>query len=352
MTARALGISRRRIVLTQALRNALPAAVAVLGLQVGTLLGGAVLVEAVFAWPGLGQLVERAISSRDYPLVQVLLLLSVVVFIVTQLLSDVRARVARPAHPARRCGMSGLEGVGRRRSPRRSTSPPTSRRPARSRPASDHGAGDARSRRAGPRPRPGRAGARLGRAAGRAARARGWRRTTRPSRSPAPTSLPPGGAHLLGTDEVNRDVLSRTLHGIRVDLVVVFVAVPIGALLGGLAGLLSTHRGGGRRGGPAALRRGARLPDADPRHPLTAVMGPGLMTICVVIVVAEIPVFGRLIRSAVLTVREMPYVEASRVIGSGRLWVLRAPRPAQRRSSRSSSSSRSRCRSRSSSRAR
>ena len=89
MTARALGISRRRIVWTQALRNALPAAVAVLGLQVGTLLGGAVLVEAVFAWPGLGQLVERAISSRDYPLVQVLLLLSVVVFIVTQLLSDV-----------------------------------------------------------------------------------------------------------------------------------------------------------------------------------------------------------------------------------------------------------------------
>ena len=56
---------------------------------------------------------------------------------------------------------------------------------------------------------------------------------------------------------------------------------------------------------------------------LTAVMGPGLTTICVVIVAAEIPVFGRLIRSAVLTVREMPYVEASRVIGSGRLWVLR-----------------------------
>jgi peptide/nickel transport system permease protein len=89
MTAAALGIRRRRIVLTQALRNALPAAVAVLGIQVGTLLGGAVLVEAVFAWPGLGQLVERAISSRDYPLVQVLLLLSVAVFTVTQLLSDV-----------------------------------------------------------------------------------------------------------------------------------------------------------------------------------------------------------------------------------------------------------------------
>jgi peptide/nickel transport system permease protein len=88
MTARALGISRRRILLTQALPNALPSAVTVLGVQVGTLLSGAVLVEAIFAWPGLGLLVEQAISSRDYPLVQALLLLSVVVFVLTQLVTD------------------------------------------------------------------------------------------------------------------------------------------------------------------------------------------------------------------------------------------------------------------------
>ncbi|GAA4746427.1 ABC transporter permease [Nocardioides endophyticus] len=88
-TARALGISRRRIVLTQALRNALPSAVTVLGIQFGTLLGGAVLVEAIFTWPGLGGLIEEAISGRDYPLVQVLLLLSVGVFVVIQLVTDV-----------------------------------------------------------------------------------------------------------------------------------------------------------------------------------------------------------------------------------------------------------------------
>lgn len=87
-TAKALGISRRRIVLTQALPNALPAAVTVLGVQVGALLGGAVLVEAIFAWPGLGLLVEQAISNRDYPLVQALLMLSVAVFVATQLLTD------------------------------------------------------------------------------------------------------------------------------------------------------------------------------------------------------------------------------------------------------------------------
>lgn len=88
-TARALGIGHRRIVFTQVLRNALPPAVTVLGLQVGQLLGGAVIVEAIFAWPGLGHLLERAISTRDYPVVQILLLLSVVVFVVVQLLSDV-----------------------------------------------------------------------------------------------------------------------------------------------------------------------------------------------------------------------------------------------------------------------
>lgn len=87
-TARALGISRRRIVLTQVLPNALPAAVTVLGIQIGHLLGGAVLVEAIFAWPGLGQLIERAISTRDYPVVQVMLLFSVIVFVAVQLVTD------------------------------------------------------------------------------------------------------------------------------------------------------------------------------------------------------------------------------------------------------------------------
>jgi peptide/nickel transport system permease protein len=88
-TARALGIRRRRVVLTQALPNALPPVVTILGVQVGALLGGAVLVESIFTWPGLGLLIEQAIAARDYPLVQTLLLLSVFVFVVTQLLTDV-----------------------------------------------------------------------------------------------------------------------------------------------------------------------------------------------------------------------------------------------------------------------
>lgn len=83
-TARALGIPRRRILLTQVL----PPAVTVLGLQIGQLLGGAVIVEALFAWPGLGHLIHQAVAVRDYPVVQVLLLLSVVLFVVIQLVTD------------------------------------------------------------------------------------------------------------------------------------------------------------------------------------------------------------------------------------------------------------------------
>lgn len=88
LTARALGVPRRRLVLAHALPAALPTVLTVFGLQVGNLLGGAVLVELVFTWPGLGQLLEQGISRRDYPVVQVLLLLSVAVFVTVQLITD------------------------------------------------------------------------------------------------------------------------------------------------------------------------------------------------------------------------------------------------------------------------
>ncbi|MRH87853.1 ABC transporter permease subunit [Nocardia sp. SYP-A9097] len=89
LTARALGISHRRIVTRGALRNALPTVLTVLGIQTGQLLGGAVLVEAAFAWPGIGQLIEQGINRRDYPVVQALLLFSVAVFVAIQLTTDV-----------------------------------------------------------------------------------------------------------------------------------------------------------------------------------------------------------------------------------------------------------------------
>lgn len=88
-TATAAGVPRRRLLWRHALPNALPPVVTLLGMQTGHLLGGAVLVEAIFAWPGLGQLAEQALNRRDYPVVQDLLLLLVAVFVLVQLLTDV-----------------------------------------------------------------------------------------------------------------------------------------------------------------------------------------------------------------------------------------------------------------------
>ncbi|MGW4855150.1 ABC transporter permease [Streptomyces sp. NPDC004288] len=93
-TATAAGIAPRRLLWRHALPNALPPVVTLLGMQTGHLLGGAVLVEAIFAWPGLGQLAEQALIRRDYPVVQDLLLLLVTVFVLVQLLTDlVHARL-------------------------------------------------------------------------------------------------------------------------------------------------------------------------------------------------------------------------------------------------------------------
>jgi dipeptide transport system permease protein len=69
-TARAKGLSGPRIVVVHALRNALIPVVTVLGLQVGSLLGGAILTETIFAWPGVGHWLVESVQRRDYPVLQ------------------------------------------------------------------------------------------------------------------------------------------------------------------------------------------------------------------------------------------------------------------------------------------
>ena len=69
-TATAKGLTRRQVVLKHALRNALLPVVTIIGLQIGVLLGGAVLTETIFSWPGLGSWVYDGISNRDYPVIQ------------------------------------------------------------------------------------------------------------------------------------------------------------------------------------------------------------------------------------------------------------------------------------------
>jgi len=87
--ARAKGASETRTVMKHALRNAMIPTVTVLGLQVGVLLGGNMIVEAVFGWPGLGRLVVDAIFNRDFPLVQGAVMVYALTFILANLIVDV-----------------------------------------------------------------------------------------------------------------------------------------------------------------------------------------------------------------------------------------------------------------------
>jgi ABC-type dipeptide/oligopeptide/nickel transport system permease component len=87
-TARAKGLGEQVVVIRHAFRNALLPVVTVIGLEFGTLLGGAVVTETVFAWPGVGHMVVDAIAARDYPLVQGAVLLFATMFVALNLLAD------------------------------------------------------------------------------------------------------------------------------------------------------------------------------------------------------------------------------------------------------------------------
>jgi ABC-type dipeptide/oligopeptide/nickel transport system permease component len=87
-TARAKGLSERLVVLKHTLKNAAVPIVTITGLQFGALLGGAVVTETVFAWPGIGRLAIQSIYNRDYPVVQCVVFLSAVMFIVINLCVD------------------------------------------------------------------------------------------------------------------------------------------------------------------------------------------------------------------------------------------------------------------------
>ncbi|MFI6515777.1 ABC transporter permease [Spirillospora sp. NPDC050679] len=95
-TAVAKGLPPRRVLLRHVLPNALPPVVTVLGIQLGQLLGGAIVVEAIFAWPGVGQLLLQGVLGRDYLLVQDLLLLAVAVFVLLQTLTDLAQAALDP----------------------------------------------------------------------------------------------------------------------------------------------------------------------------------------------------------------------------------------------------------------
>jgi peptide/nickel transport system permease protein len=94
--AYAKGLRERSVVLRHALKVALPPVVTIMAIQFGQLLGGAVVTESVFGWPGLGRLILDAIANRDYLVVQSTMLLFVTIFIVLNILADVCYALLNP----------------------------------------------------------------------------------------------------------------------------------------------------------------------------------------------------------------------------------------------------------------
>lgn len=90
------GVAMRTVLVHDVLRNTLSGVLTIVGLSVGTLMGGSVVVETIFRWPGIGQLVMDAISARDFPVIQGFVLLMAVIYVVVNLLTDLSYRALDP----------------------------------------------------------------------------------------------------------------------------------------------------------------------------------------------------------------------------------------------------------------
>ncbi len=95
-TARSKGLAERIVLIRHALRNALLPVLSALGLTVGAMLGGAIITETVFAWPGVGRLIVQSVLKRDFPVVQVATVLLAVIFILSNLVVDILYTVVDP----------------------------------------------------------------------------------------------------------------------------------------------------------------------------------------------------------------------------------------------------------------
>jgi peptide/nickel transport system permease protein len=128
----------------------------------------------------------------------------------------------------------------------------------------------------------------------------------------------PSAYHLLGTDPVGRDILSRLIYGARVSLSVGLISVSIGAAIGVPLGLLAGYFGGVT---DAVI---SRFVDALIAFPalilalaMVAMLGAGIQNVMIAIGVGTIPAYARIVRSQALTIREHDYIQAAKLLGAG-----------------------------------
>jgi peptide/nickel transport system permease protein len=137
-----------------------------------------------------------------------------------------------------------------------------------------------------------------------------------PVRTSTNVLVAPGGEFWLGTDNLGRDLYSRVIHGSRISLLIGIASTMLGAVLGGLIGLVSGYAGGKT---DLLAQRVMDIMQALPilvlALVLAAALGPSLPNAIVAISIPIVPRAARLIRSSVLAIRELAYVEAARALG-------------------------------------
>ncbi|MGH2375496.1 MAG: ABC transporter permease [bacterium] len=136
--------------------------------------------------------------------------------------------------------------------------------------------------------------------------------------------LPPGTpGHILGTDDIGRDILSRLFWGGRISLWVAFFPVLISGVIGLTLGLISGyHRGLIDQVLMRILDIVLAFPSILLAIGIAAALGPGLRNVIMAVVVVSIPVFCRLVRGLTLSVREREYVEAARCLGASQARII------------------------------
>ncbi|MBI5136452.1 MAG: ABC transporter permease [Nitrospirae bacterium] len=135
--------------------------------------------------------------------------------------------------------------------------------------------------------------------------------------------LPPGAGHLLGTDALGRDILSRVIHGSRVSLYVAVVTVAVSLAIGTLVGSVAGYKGGWvEEGAMRVVDVFLAFPGILLAIALTAVLGPSLHNVILALCIMGWVGYARLVRGQVLLARELAYVESARALGCSGLRVM------------------------------